>query len=189
MILISHRFSEILNRYSFFEDYKKDKINNKVLIENLEAFKDSFVQENIDEKEIDIIIRLIKRKGGKKAEFLISDAYNDPSIKDIILIRMDDRFPEEGIIKTWLSSGKGDIRERIRDTLHFALNTAVAPIEGTFEILMGKTHSWEACKYAILIPLKDVIFDKEEYVLRYEVRDTFMIGDLKLPKSTIIVTI
>ena len=190
MILLSRKLMKTLEECAFFNAYQKsEEIDNHVLLGNLGGFKDEFLEKGINPDELELVIKLIKQKHRhKKANFVSEgDIDYDLGIPGILLVRMENErpLPEKRVLTTQFTYTKGEF---MRDTLHFTLNTTVKPIAGTYEILMDRKHSWESHLYAILIPLKDIILEKEEDIMNYDISDTFMLGDIKLPKSTIIVT-
>lgn len=104
--------------------------------------------------------------------------------KGLIAVHLTDFFPERGIIKPTSAgttkveyNGKAYEIHYPRETIHFTLN---GPVEAAGGGLYG---TWEQKKYAILIPLEDMI----QRVVNFAPMDTFIFGELKLPKSAEII--
>lgn len=104
------------------------------------------------------------------------------SFEDMVAVHVTDKFPEEGVLKTRYTVERENHSEELpalRDTLHFSMNHPVK-LSG-----LGSSYGdWESRKYAILIPAED-ISDRFE---NFNTVDSFMIGDLELPDSALVIT-
>jgi len=69
-----------------------------------------------------------------------------------------------------------------RETMHFTLNGVVGDHNGGESY--GRGYSWKDKKFAYLIPLKDVI----DQVITLGFHDTIVLGKIRLPDSTAMVT-
>ncbi len=118
----------------------------------------------------------------KMLEYFVE--YMNPNI--LMAIHSTNQFPEKGILRPtghFLFNGvhSANAKEIIKDidlryprmTIHFTLNYAV---EGV--VARGGFVKWD-CKYAILIPLVDFL----DRVVCLNAVDTWIIGDLELPRS------
>ncbi|MBT4651115.1 hypothetical protein HOC13_01185 [Candidatus Woesearchaeota archaeon] len=97
--------------------------------------------------------------------------------KALVAIHLTDFFPDHGILQTTGEVGLNIDGKKIyfpRETIHFSLNGPVG------SHMYG---SWEGKKYVILVPL-NLIFERV-YALRPE--DTFIMGQLNLPKGSEII--
>lgn len=104
---------------------------------------------------------------------------NPLNVKQLIAVHATKYFPNNGIIKTpgnFVSEYEVDGKKHKwilpRETIHFALNGLVT------EHTQGA--KWESMPFAIMIPL-DRIIKKCSALLA---ADTFVIGDLKIPKGS-----
>ncbi len=104
----------------------------------------------------------------------------------IMVIHSSDFFPEKGIIKPrghYLFSGVHSLNAKKiiqdlklhypRHTIHFTLNYAVEGVVNS-----GQYFKWN-CKYAVLIPFIDI----QKRVVSLRPVDTWIIGEIKLPKT------
>lgn len=102
-------------------------------------------------------------------EFAQGQEKLEPS--DLIAVHLTDTFPKEGIIHPTVYY-KPDF---LRFTTHFTINSLPPDIN-----MYG--WSWKGKKYAVLVPFDQL---KDE-VLAFNPADTWVIGDLELPKGTVI---
>ena len=92
----------------------------------------------------------------------------------LLLCRMDDRMPVNGVIQCMRDETKYiDGCREIRESVHFSLNHAV---------LSHDCGSWDNKKYLYCIPYKKV-----ENIVGGTSTDIFTKGSVKLPKSSVIV--
>lgn len=90
-------------------------------------------------------------------------------LENLVAVHLTNCFPEGGMMKTRFS-----VESRIvRDTIHFSLNH---PVESH---MFG---NWEETRFAILVPLDQI----EERLLNLNPVDTFILGELRLPKKSVI---
>jgi|GEM_PF-2925818 len=94
-------------------------------------------------------------------------------------------LPADGILR----SGFGDLRHKLKDdqehlhdliqktrqTIHFSLGELVRPV--------GNWENWEGAKYAIIVPVKDLMGQ----LINLNCADCFVLGDFELEKRTILV--
>ena len=96
----------------------------------------------------------------------------------MVAVHLTNYFPENGVIRTSGDAKRIQVGSEFvyapRETLHFSLNGGVGG---------HLSGDWSGCKYAILIPL-ELIFDRI-YSLASE--DTYILGNLTLPKSSEII--
>ena len=100
------------------------------------------------------------------------------NIDALMAVHLTNYFPQGGVLKPVGISIKLPVGSHEvyfpRETIHFALNGPVG------SHMYGE---WEGCKFAILIPLR-LIFER---IVVLSPQDTFLIGELKLPRGTEIV--
>ena len=98
---------------------------------------------------------------------------NDFDIENLIAVHKTNYLPH-GKIETTGSAKKG---KAPRQTIHFSLNSAVAPHMGRTYPLTGEQIENE--KYAVLVPVKDM----KDRVINLMPTDTFLFGEYNLPKD------
>lgn len=96
--------------------------------------------------------------------YLAKEVLND----NLYAVHITNFIPEEGVLRTVTKN-----RARFSTTLHFSLG---GPVISHFN------GNWNNRKYAILVPLKTL----EPQLVNIFSQDTFIVGDLKLPKSAIL---
>jgi hypothetical protein len=97
----------------------------------------------------------------------------DFEIENLIAVHKTNYLPH-GKIQTTGSAKKG---KSPRQTIHFSLNSAVAPHMERADPLTGEQIENE--KYAVLVPVKDI----KDRVINLMPTDTFLFGDYPLPKD------
>lgn len=92
---------------------------------------------------------------------------DDLTPEKLIAVHLTDTFPEDGIIHTVMHYDSFTWR----DSVHFSMNHSVG----------GHAYgNWDDKKHAILIPFEEII-DRTEY---FGSVDSFVMGDLEIPKTS-----
>lgn len=114
--------------------------------------------------------------------------YKHDEKDEYILIHLTDYMPENGTI--YSNKGKGVEHEQDtpfgkikfkdgRDTVHFAVNGCVSD---------HNEGSWKGIKYAILIPVSDMIKENGNNIASVCPVDFYIKGNVKIPENALIVT-
>lgn len=105
--------------------------------------------------------------------------------KKLIAVHATDYPPLGGLLKAG-QGGVENFEDKIepqilellnqsRATIHFSLGELVRPV--------GDWKSWEECKFAVVVPLKDLM----PQLININCYDTFILGDFKLSSTSILV--
>ncbi|GEM_PF-3565752 len=97
------------------------------------------------------------------------------NVEDLVAVHMTNYFPHNGVIRSRNLVMPSD---SLRNSVHFSMNH---PVQG------HNDGNWDNKSYAVFVPLDKLVHEEGNLLWNFNVIDTYFIGDVTLPKGTILV--